>query len=220
MHRVPNDSSRGSIELNLEARRLERWVSALQDPQVDQPTHPMYAWVKWPPFGTGSEAIPDRAQAAVAESKENIPNEKSSIVFADFRGPDFAGWYSDGDAFGTAPSPAGDFFVGGTNGPLVSLACSRCATSAALSRRLQGALRSPTFTIAYPYIHVMAAGRNSRINVFVDNLTMIRDPIYGGLKKVLNHDNLQWITLDLSMWKGHRAYLEFSDISTSDPGED
>jgi hypothetical protein len=89
-----------------------------------------------------------------------------------------------------------------------------------LSRRLQGALRSPTFIISNRYLHILAAGRESRINVPVDNLTMIRDPIYGGLKKVMNHDELKWITVDVDMWKGHKAYLEFSDISTPDPSDD
>ena len=50
-----------------------------------------------------------------------------------------------------------------------------------MSDRLQGVLRSRTFTIEHRYIHYLAAGRGGRINVVVDGFEKIRDPIYGGL---------------------------------------
>ncbi|MEW6160999.1 MAG: DUF1553 domain-containing protein, partial [Verrucomicrobiota bacterium] len=88
--------------------------------------------------------------------------------------------------------------------------------SAAVSRRLQGALRSPTFTIAQRYAHLLVAGQESRVNVFIDNFALIQDPIYGGLRRVLQKEQLHWLTIDLEMWKGHRAYIEVSDMTTPD----
>src|SRR6185436_12394334 len=91
---------------------------------------------------------------------------------------------------------------------------------AALSRRLQGALRSPTFIVTNRYIHILAAGRESRIRVPVDNFTMIREPIYGGLMKRVDNDQPGWLTFDLQMWKGHRAFVELVDTTVADPADD
>ena len=81
-------------------------------------------------------------------------------------------------------------------------------------------LRSPTFSIRNRFAHILACGSDSRCNIRVDNFTMIRDPIYGGLKQVMNDDSLHWITVDLESWKGHRAYLEFNDVPTPDPSDE
>ena len=55
-------------------------------------------------------------------------------------------------------------------------------------------------------------GAGSRINVVVDGFEKIRDPIYGGLTTPVNvGDQPRWITFDVSMWIGERAYLELAD---------
>src|SRR5205823_10948352 len=79
---------------------------------------------------------------------------------------------------------------------------------------------SPSFQIKQRFMHILAAGRASRIRVCVDNFTMIRDPIYGGLMKRLDSDQPGWLSFDLDMWKGHRAYVELCDLATPDPTND
>jgi hypothetical protein len=54
----------------------------------------------------------------------------------------------------------------------------------------------------------------------VDNFTVIRDPIYGGLKQSLDTESPHWTTVDLDTWKGHRAYFEFDDMTTPDPSDE
>jgi len=124
------------------------------------------------------------------------------------------------EAFGPSPSQAGDFVVGDLNRPVRALLTSPAANSASISRRLEGVLRSPTFTIQNRYAHILASGSGARLNVRVDNFTMIREPIYGGLKRLLDNESPEWITIDLDTWKGHRAYFEFDDLTTPDPSED
>ncbi len=179
-------------DCGLDPRRLERWVSALEEDR--------------------RKARRSQAAPANLRSKE--------VEFADFGKHGFDDWFVEGDAFGAAPGVPGDFRVGDSNKPVAGLLREPMAHSGALAGRLQGVLRSPTFTIRHRYIHLLAAGREARVNVPVDNFTMIRDPIYGGLKKVLNHDEPRWITIEVNLWKGHRAYLEFSDVSTPDPADD
>jgi cytochrome c553 len=80
------------------------------------------------------------------------------------------------------------------------------------SASLRGVLRSPTFTIESDRITVLVAGKGSQVNVIIDNYQLIQNPIYGGLKKGIDHgEEFRWATFDVARWKGHAAYLEFID---------
>jgi hypothetical protein len=55
------------------------------------------------------------------------------------------------------------------------------------------------------------------VNVVVDGFEKIRDPIYGGLTFAVDSgDDPRWFRVDLAMWRGHRAYVEFADGMTID----
>ena len=95
-------------------------------------------------------------------------------------------------------------------------ASAHAVDSAKWSVKLQGSLRSPTFKIDRRYVHALASGRKSRINVVIDNFNLIRGPIYDGIKKNLDRDQAAWTTFDLQMWQGHEAYLEFKDTTQAD----
>jgi hypothetical protein len=141
-------------------------------------------------------------------------------VFEDFSRDDLDGWHATGDAFGDRPSRAGDFRLelDGPSPRLVTIAPGQ-AHSGLVSNRLQGVLRSRSFTIEARYIHYLASGRGGRISVVIDGFEKIRAPIYGGLATVVNAgDASRWITQDLGMWLGHSAYLELADGATVDFG--
>src|SRR5262249_60667513 len=91
------------------------------------------------------------------------------------------------------------------------------AHSALDSRRLEGALRSETFTIDRKYVHLRAAGCRGQVHLVIDGFTLIRNPIYGGLSLQLDNDLFGWRTIDVSMWQGHRAYFEIADSTTPMP---
>ena len=80
------------------------------------------------------------------------------------------------------------------------------------SGKLAGALRSPTFTVGKPYLAARVAGRDAKARLILNGLQLIQAPIYGGLAQPVNHgEDLRWVVFDLSMWKGHTAYLELLD---------
>lgn len=137
-------------------------------------------------------------------------------VFADFAQGADSKWFRDGLAWGQ-PTSAGTFFPDPDDAARLRLAGAGWMHSAALSTRLQGALRSPTFEVTRDYAHVLVAGRDTRINAVVDNFTIIKNPIWGGLKKEVKSGEAHWLTFDLRMVKGHRAWLEFLDQTSSDP---
>jgi hypothetical protein len=204
-----NSVNSTAASLRLDAKHLEQWVQALEQKPTNRTAHPTKMWL---------ELNQTQASSRTTQFPERLNTlmQRQEVVFADFARSDFEKWFVTGDAFGTRPSPVGDFVLGVKNEPVVHLIDRAGAHSGQLSRRLQGVLRSPTFTIDRRYLHLRAAGRDSRINVVVDNFLLIRDPIYGGLKRPLNHDDPRWLTIDVAMWKGHRAYLECSDLVTGD----
>ena len=209
---------------DLDPDRLSQWTKALKDKSVSEPGHPLYAWMKLSGSDTnaGSDSFPARWDALVRESFQNSSNNPGTNyeLFADLSAPDCQGWFPDGDAFTAGSGGMGDFIIGDTNHPFAAILHEPAVNDAVVSRRLEGALRSRTFEIQRRYVHVRAAGQDARIKVCVENLTMIRDPIYGGLKKYLASDTPVWTTFDLEMWRGHEAYIELCDVSTADNGDE
>ena len=121
------------------------------------------------------------AKKARHTSKKSV-QERPEIVFEDFDRDSYDGWFVAGEAFGDRPSRAGDFRVAcdGKSARLFPVPAG-IAHSGRDSDRLDGVIRSRTFTIEHSYIHILAAGRGGKINVVVDGFEKIRDPIYGGL---------------------------------------
>jgi hypothetical protein len=152
----------------------------------------------------------DRRRAAIDAIRAR--KEDDSLLFEDFNSPTFDGWTSSGDAFGAGPSRPGELRIGaGGVAPVVA----GLAHSGLIADRLQGVLRSKTFTIEARYILYRAGGRGGRVNVVVDGFEKIRDPIYGVLTFGVDHgDALRWIVQDVGMWIGHRAYIELADGAT------
>jgi hypothetical protein len=210
--------------LTVDSNRLVAWSKALANKTLSDPSHPLHAWSKLAGAGGGgaSNSFRERWDKLVAESAPAaILNCGSNCeLFADLSGPDRGRWFADGEAFLSGAGSQGDFVVGDARQPVACVVYEPCVNDGVITRRLEGALRSPTFRVNRRYVHVRAAGRDSRIKVCVDNFTMIRDPIYGGLKKYLASETPVWMTFDLDMWKGHRAYVELCDVSTADPSDE
>ena len=183
------------------------------------PNDASYAWHKLSAADPkSSQALRLEWNSLLREANSNSSEPDTNYeYFAQATGGSFKGWFADGDAFTLGAGGSGDFIAGVTG---LKLLHQTTINDAVLSSKLEGSLRSPGFEIKYPYVWILACGRNSRIRICVDNLTMIRDPIYGGLAKHLDRDELKWLRFDLRMWQGHRAYIEFSDTSTSDPTEE
>ena len=137
-------------------------------------------------------------------------------VLGDIRQGRFAGWLFDDEALQNDPFVKPGDLVSRPGDQVVKLVSREAIDSAKWSTQLQGSLRSATFEIKHRYLHVLAAGHQSRVNVVIDNFNLIRAPIYGGLKKNLDKEEVQWKTFDLDMWVGHEAYVELKDTVHSD----
>jgi hypothetical protein len=127
-----------------------------------------------------------------------------------------AGWFRTGTGFSAEPW-SGPFIeqVDGNTVRLRELQ-GRWALSAARGAHRNGVLHSPTFAIDRRYLHAEVAGRDARMLVIVDGLHVVRDPIYGRLRTNVNSTRPHWVTVDLKMWLGKQAHVQFVDQRSPD----
>jgi hypothetical protein len=84
--------------------------------------------------------------------------------------------------------------------------------SGLLGDHLAGALRSETFAIAHKFIWFHVGGVGGHVSLIIDGFEKIQDPIYGGLRFSPNTGETRvWRAMDVSMWQGHRAFIELAD---------
>ncbi len=174
--------------------QVQRWLAACGEGKTASPAHPFH----------GSSEGSGRG---------------GDVVYADGAGGGFAKWRLDGVAMADNPVRTGDFMPGNPTNAIAALPEAGTLHSGLRSARYEGSARSPTFFVSKNYIHVLASGRGSRLNIVVDNFVLIRDPIYGGLKHGISSEQPKWITADVARWKGQRAYLEFEDIWQPDAAD-
>ena len=196
---------------------LNRWVEALDESHSVGKRHPLFTLTR--------PANPDKSEKGTIfhnrqqKKKLSDVNAKAEETFgvriADAKSDEWSGWFFDGPALVDAQTNAGELLLSGAHA-IVSMQSQPSIHSARYSKRFQGSLRSPTFAIRERYLHVLASGENSRINIVIDNFNLIRNPIYGGLKKQLIHAEKRWITFDLNRWRGRDAYVELKDTSSGD----
>ena len=164
----------------------------------------------------GALQLPVQVPAVpLADALAQFGDSAAAMPLGDFRSGSFDSWMVSGTAFGDAPL-AGDVRID-PEGEVQALMPMR-ATSASMSKKLLGALRSPDFDIEHDYITVRAAGEKSFIRVIIDNFQLIRYPIYGGLEQEVDSVAMMDYRFDVSMWKGRPAYIEV--ISAWDKGNE
>lgn len=135
------------------------------------------------------------------------PPSSDIEVFADFRAGDLQGWTSNGAAFAEGNALGTPLFAEDGQ-QLIGFAEAK-ASSRGLGTGLQGTLRSPNFKIDKNYITIRASGVNSTVRLIVDNFQLIQAPIHGGFTHEMNSPDMRDIVIDVQMWQGHKAYIEF-----------
>ena len=148
-----------------------------------------------------ADNIPD--QGAYDYVPDNIKTPSTAYqLIGDFRDGTLNGWIPDGVAFKNA---LGHVVV--DRNRIVGLESGK-ASSKVMGKGLFGVLRSPGFIISEDSMLIRAAGKNSIIRVIIDNHQLIQDPIYGQLQTHAKSAEMKDYRIDLSMWKGHQAYVE------------
>ena len=201
---------------------LNRWIEAVKDPKIKDAEHPLFVWSQFldadlnlPPafFDKKMEMV---KRKLADQQQQHLESTKDSIKFADFSKGSYkeSGWLVQGESFEDAPSKPGEWSQADGK-----LAIPGRANGGRLGGKLQGVLRSPTFTISHNQIHHRLGARKGglRIRVIIDGYYMepYNGLLFGGTR--LNDPNTDghnnWITQgrDLKMYKGHKAHIEYID---------
>ena len=138
------------------------------------------------------------------ERKRSNPN--APTVIGDFRNTDLDGWKSNGMAFGNRTT-LGNPIVNASTGKLLQLE-DGSASSKLLGLGIFGSLQSQNFILDKNYIAIRARGVKSTIRLVIDNFQLIQNPIYGELEMRVDNEKWQNYIIDVSPWKGHKAYVE------------
>jgi hypothetical protein len=202
-----------------DAAAIDAWIKLLRRLGPGPVTDLLHPWQVL--AGQGLDLSPEQFAARRldlvrqlrSELARQAEQEVRCTVFADFRTAGYRDWFVTGEAFGAGPSTTGDVVLQPRPGRLAQrLVGPGVAHSGLVPGKLQGTLRSPTFVISRKKVFYHAGGKGTRVNLIIDGYQHIRDPIYGGLTIHLDGgDGLGWRSQDVSMWLGHRAYIEVLD---------
>lgn len=155
--------------------------------------------------------ISDKWNETVNTQNTSAPKEKVAIdtayqVIGDFRDADLDGWKSNGMAFGNRTT-LGSPIVSQSTGRLIKLDYGR-ASSKFFNTGIFGSLQSQNFILDKDFIGVRARGAKSTIRLIIDNFQLIQNPIYGELEMKVDNEKWQEYVIDVSPYKGHKAYIE------------
>lgn len=202
-------------------QQFQAALQSLTDAAKKDPLHPFHAWAVLSPLD---------APKQFATAKQNLLNRllthnQPNTAFTDLAPDDWENWQDTGEAFHQIRTAAGSISLNPTSPRLLEPGT---VSSGKLAPRLQGTLRSPTFTITKPYIHYRMRrvggkanpGRplkNGQVHIIVDGFQFIKNPLYGHLTiNVKQEENYRWYRQDLTKFLGANAYLEIQD---EDDGE-
>ena len=196
-------------ESGLDTVRLGRWVRALREGESRGADSPLYAFAIL--ADVDGDAFEEEVRVFLGQAAaDGTPAD--DVIFETFDGDDYGEWFTTGHAFGDAPTAAGDWQPGAADSRFVARGV---AHSGLLSPKLQGTLRSPTFTLEHDSIHYRIRGRKAQVRLIVGRyqLREFNGILFESTYFSIDSDEYIWHRQvgGLGKWKGSRAYIEIID---------
>jgi cytochrome c553 len=205
----------------------DSWQKQLKEMSARKPADLFHAWAVLSKQPTPERfAASRRALVKRLRDMDKAANSRDNI-FADFSAGSFRDWFVSGPAFGHGPSQNGDLVwreqPSQQGSAVAEILPTGFAHSGLIAGRLEGTMRSRTFTIDRRYIHIRArriggrpnpgrALKNGQLHLIVDGFQYIKNPLHGGLTiNVANDGQWRWYRYDVSKLPGSRAYIEIND---------
>ena len=203
-----------ALRHSVSADRIESWVLAVKDAAANDFSHPAQPLAAL----AHSEEIADEAwqsqQQAYKRHVEKGATEKQGGVFLETSQDEaLADWFFTGQAFPQASPSQGNWSATRDGWRFAS---GDHVNSERYGSRLNGVLRSPTFTIESDRIWYRLKSRDVNVRLIIDGFTM---NIYNALlfsqcsKNFKTDGQWQWVEQsgDIGRYQGHRAHLEIID---------
>ncbi len=198
---------------------LDRVLKESREPARKDPSHPLHAWAVLAEKN-GTDEFQSTKNNLARQQQSLGASSESFEVIADFTPANLSQWKHTGQAFPAGTIPAGRL---STKADRVEILLPDTAHSGVYAKRLQGVLRSPTFSISKRYIHYRMhrvggrpnpgrATKNGQVHLIVDGFQFIKNPLYGQLTiNVQQEDAFRWYRQDLEKFGGANAYIEIQD---------
>ena len=212
---------------NVAQPQCEQWQKHLIETAAKNPADLFHAWTVLNREGNPKQFAARRMSLVKRLRDLNKAVISGESVFADFSAKTYDGWFVDGPAFGSRPTRDGDFVLREgdpkSQGIVAELLPAGLAHSGLISGRLQGTLRSSTFTIEKRFIYYRILRRsgkknpgrplkNGQVHLIVDGFQFIKNPLYGLLSiNTVNDGRWRWYRQDLKKFIGSKAYIEIVD---------
>ncbi len=147
-----------------------------------------------------------RASAREKANNQKIPRD--ALLIADFEGETHGDWKTTGDAFGESPYSAKQRVSGHRGKQLIdTFLLNR-------SDKPTGTLTSPPFTIARSHLNfLIGGGKHSAktcVNLLIDGKT-VQTAVGSATKDAQGRKIMEWVSWDLTKWKGKEAQLVIVD---------
>ena len=201
-------------EAGLDPLTLERWVMALQDRDSSTILYPLHAIAQPSSEVSGQKSTEGFLSRREQAYQNALAKSEPAELFESFDEGHFRKWFVTGEAFGKAPTSLGqtDPRLEGWGFTPPGL-----AHSGLIADKLQGALRSETFTIKKKKILYRLAGSGGQIRLIIDGYVMdVYNPLlFKGVSFNVNTgDRFVWHTQaqDVGNYIGHRAHIEILDL--------
>ncbi|MBC03527.1 MAG: hypothetical protein CMJ34_09545 [Phycisphaerae bacterium] len=188
---------------DLDASLLERWVETFKNDIWRSADHPWRAWVLLGHDGAMLDAETRSQRQGEVLPHRDLNIDETAMVLESFDRPmSDLRWYPSGWAWTGSGS-----MISPRDGTLAS---------DRLDSRLQGTLRSETFTLDHRFLHwrVRGAGPGARIRLVVEGMVMdeFNALLFHGYRQdVPTHDGWRHVVNDTRLQAGARAHLELID---------
>ncbi len=181
------------LAVGLDAARLENWAKALS---VEKPgiEHPAYAWQA---ASIADDVTGKWQDLAAAFEQERTAGEtfntKQFERIADFRNGDPAGWTASGQGLRSGRTPSGELTIAHDGDRIVnSILPAGCYTHA-LSKKLNGTLRSPVISSGKRRISLQVLGEKTSAVRLVSNNCQLNYANY----RALTSPQPTWVTFEI-----------------------
>ncbi len=212
---------------DIPAAQLTAWRKQVQEEAVGQKDHPLHLWAHW-------SAAPNEVAQRVQEwrrQQKRFKLDPASANAATVLSPQAndgvaSPWFRDGHAFVPLRDDRPHWLMSSDPARPVTgvVRPDTWAHSGAVSPKLRGALRSPTFTLTQKYIdywvyrqggtgQVPRSNKHGQVSLIIDGFHFIRNPLYGQLTlNVPERSTPVWMRQDVTQFLGSRAYIEIEDF--------
>jgi cytochrome c553 len=196
-----DSSSSIAEERGLDDELLARWITVLKEEDWQASEHP---WHPWLVLGHQQGIESEDVRRPLLATIDPETDESATILESFDRSTPDLRWYSTGWAWNDRgderPSPT-------TSGTLAS---------DTLEPRLQGTLRSETFTLDQRFLHwqVRGTGEGARIRLVVEGMVMdeFNALLFSGYRQdVATKNGWRHVVMDTRLQSGCRAHLELID---------